>query len=192
MEFVNGNGKVVIDHNCVTYFNKNNQLIKKELVIYIGVFTEERISISTKENRYKSSKGDLYVYRGNEVIDQYQFSGLVKNETIQKVSEDLVTGVDTDVDTDLLEAFGIKTVNTDNLLLMNQFILKKDYIIKLYKDNTPEPFTNYTIECNDTIEEVVEKIGNGFDIIYKTGNGNELLVSKNRNSKWNGIPIGNI
>lgn len=74
-------------------------------------------------------------------------------------------------------------VNTE----VNSFILKKDYIISLFKKDN-----DYFINNNNIIEKVTKVTEIGLDTMYSTEFNNVLIISTKTNSRFNGIPVGKI
>lgn len=151
-----------INNNEVLFINKTCTFIIINNITYpvtnIGVFTIDYGKFETDEFIIKYSKNELYLYNKENIV-----------LNIYKF---------------------LKFVESENSsdLLLNTFILKNNYYIKLYSDSTKK----YYILNNNIKEKVlnIEEVGNA--IVYTTELNNKLLISKIRHSKWNGNPIGRI
>lgn len=163
MEFVNQDNNIfnkLIINKKCTTLTINNINYN---IIKVGFFEEEQGKFETEEYIVKFSKKTLYIYdREHNLISVYKFSKFIN---------------------DVLNVFNV--FNTE-VQLINSFILKKDYRIVLYRENN----NTYYITNNNNKEEIKEIKEVGKDIIYISIYNNELCISKNRNSKWNGCPIG--
>lgn len=168
MEFVRHDGeklnKIYINNNA-SYININN---KKHAVNKIILFTDHEGKLITNDYIIRYTKGVLYLYDLNHnVLGIYNFSKFRVDDTN---------------DNDFFIFTG-----DDSGMLINKFILKKDYYLELRRDNT----NNYYILNNGKKENIKEIYNIGNDTVYTTDSDNKLQISKIRNSKWNGIPIGN-
>ena len=150
------------NNNEVLFINKTCTYIIINNMTYpvtnIGVFTLDNGKFETNEFIIKYSKNELYLYNKENIV----------------------------LNTYKFSKFIETEINSD--LLLNTFILKNNYYIKLYSDSAKK----YYVLNNNIKEKIlnIEELGDA--IVYTTEFNNKLLISKLRHSKWNGNPVGRI
>lgn len=166
MEFIKKTGeKFVIDSICSSIIYKENTI----RVTYVNFFELTKGIFYTDDYIIKYDNKMLFVStKGTwDIIDYYNFSKF----TGESISN-----------------------NTDTLI--NCFEVKKGMTLKLYRTvDGSKLYINIINENEDkTTDSVIETSGLGNDTVYKTFNGNTLLISSSstRNSKWNKLPIGKL
>jgi hypothetical protein len=158
MEFEN-----TTDTTSTFFINENCSYViyngSNFVVTKVNIFNHEKGFFTTQDYIIKFSKNDLFLYNKNNVLlDTFKFTKLSN----------------------------VDTSTTDNTLI-GSFILKKDFVILLYKTGD----TFYIIYDGIT-ENVLEtfKLGD-FITVYNTElNSLKVSSSSTRHHQWNKIPIG--